>query len=255
MKKRSTYLNIEDFTRAKTEQEYLDKVYEVNEDIIGYILNWACIPKNVDITLCQDVLSDALIKAINTYKPMQKSFRKYAFKCMFNALTVFLRQYDSPNRKHIDILDVDTTVSLETYVVTNGNKSYLYKDIASDKSYEDELYSQRHPFPNVENILYLLTDKEQQLIKAVASDRSVEEIAREQGVTRGAIYQGKKRISKKITDCLNLSLSVANLKADGLNSKQISLKLGIPTSEVVKYYKIYQFVYLNIPLSTPLLTH
>lgn len=253
MEKRSTYLKEEDFIKAKTEQEYLDKVYEVNQNIIQYILNLVNIPQNVDINRCEEVLSDALIKAIDTYNPSQNSFRRYAFRCMYNSLLSHLKNITYPNKKYIDVLDVDSTISLESLVIKKGKNFYPYKDIASDKSYESEIYQQTHPSPIIENLLNLLTEKERKYIEIFASDKRIEEFALEQGVTRSAIYQYKAQLSNKIAKNLKTSTLIGGLRERGFTSEQISTKLNIPPRKVKRYYQIYQYIYLDKQISSSIL--
>lgn len=236
------------YKAQKGDDKIFNELFKVHSRLIDYMMAKFTFSPDIKPEMYRNALTDALCKAILTYKPnyltyTPTSFNKYAFVCMANAANGLTQRRMLSQGKKKDVLNTDAVVSLDSieYIDDCGDVISLVETIPDESSPKNEPTSYRLV---VENLYQLLSENEKICIKGLVQGKTNSRIAAELGVSTSCITERVANMRFRMKRLIRVCNNVAKLRRQNYSFDEINKILTLPAiRDSRKYYQIYQFIY------------
>lgn len=248
MNKSKSTIDSNDFILARTDINYLNKVYNHYAWLVPHIIGKYDIPEHVDRAEIEELLEDSLIASIKRFNGKAKRFYIFASKDMFYRGLDHLRKLRSPNPHTNDVLRRNLADSWYSVVTDSKKNTYtLLKDTISDKSFENYKLAHLSNRPIASKLFdFYLTDREKSIITMMQEGKNYAEIAKQLNVSLSSVGHWVVNMRNRIRIQLSYCTKVAELRMSGLKIFEIAKKLGISDKKVSYYIRMYSCVFLGV---------
>lgn len=239
-------LTKEDYILAKTEQKYLDKVYNANSALIGHVAKRYSPVGFITFQDIVDASSDGLIKAIMHFNPDSGyKFSTFAVICMQNSIRMLLRKTKSK-----DALLQESNISIDDYIRNNvkDNGITSIQETISDGSFEEAEENILRYRPNPFRIISLLNDVDRKYMVLFLKEYSYEDIAK--NIKTTAKYARVKicTLKKIIKKLIYFSQNINSMTKHNVPEKEIAKRFGIYNLNVIDTFNaIHDYIFEDGP--------